>query len=102
MNPIPILKLEGLALLATAIIAFHNPNASWGLFAAIFLAPYLFALGYLANRKVGALLYNAGHTYFIAFLWGRRLAIREQPSLLASQPNLDCPYRLQSISQFRP
>ena len=42
---------------------FALTDASWVLFAALILAPDLGMLGYLASPKVGALTYNALHTY---------------------------------------
>jgi hypothetical protein len=58
------LRLEGLALLAAALLAWHWWPAApgWGLFAAAFLLPDLAMLGYLAGPAVGARLYNATHT----------------------------------------
>ena len=38
-------------------------DASWGLFAALLLAPDLFMVGYLSGARLGAALYNAAHTY---------------------------------------
>ena len=57
-----LLRLEGLAQLAAATIAFHALGGSWALFAALFFAPDLSLLGYLAGPRVGAAVYNAGHS----------------------------------------
>ncbi|WP_421850193.1 DUF4260 domain-containing protein [Novosphingobium sp.] len=58
-----LLRLEGAVALALATIAFHRMGGSWWQFAYLFLLPDLSMLGYLANRRLGAWLYNAGHTY---------------------------------------
>ncbi|UZD55056.1 DUF4260 domain-containing protein [Caldimonas aquatica] len=58
-----LLRLEGAAVLALALWAYHQQAAGWGLFAAAFLAPDLSFLGYLAGPRVGARLYNAAHSY---------------------------------------
>lgn len=58
-----LLRLEGLALGALAIWGFTLTDASWGLFAVLILAPDLGMLGYLASPRVGAVTYNAVHTY---------------------------------------
>ncbi len=52
------------AVLAVALIAIYRiEGGSWGLFAALILAPDLFMLGYLAGPVWGARVYNFGHTY---------------------------------------
>ena len=58
-----VLRLEGLAVLTVAVIAFAALDASWWLFAALFLAPDISFLAYLANPRVGAFAYNALHSY---------------------------------------
>jgi hypothetical protein len=57
-----ILRGEGAALLAAAAATYAATDANWWLFAALFLAPDLFMLGYLADRRTGAAVYNIGHT----------------------------------------
>jgi hypothetical protein len=61
-TPKLLLRLEGLAMLAAAVAGFRALGGSWGFFAALFLVPDLSLLGYLAGPKVGALVYNAGHS----------------------------------------
>ena len=58
-----MLRLEGAVALGAAMLAYRATGASWGLFAGLFLLPDLSMLGYLANRRLGAAIYNAGHTY---------------------------------------
>lgn len=58
-----ILKSEGLALFITAIWIYAFIGASWWLFTILLLAPDLFMVGYVKNSKLGALIYNIGHTY---------------------------------------
>ncbi len=58
-----ILQLEGGVVLAGAAAAFAQLGGSWGLFAVLFLTPDLSMLGYLAGPRVGAVCYNAGHSY---------------------------------------
>ncbi|MBV8971428.1 MAG: DUF4260 domain-containing protein [Sphingomonadaceae bacterium] len=57
------LRLEGAVALTAAVLAYRGTGGSWALFAGLFLLPDLTMLGYLANRRVGAAVYNAGHTY---------------------------------------
>lgn len=62
-GPRLLLHVES-AILAAAFIAIYRiESGSWGLFAAVILAPDLFMLGYFAGPVWGARVYNAGHTY---------------------------------------
>ncbi len=63
MSPRFLLRLEGLCVLLAATALYATLGVSWVLFAAALLAPDLFMAGYLAGPRVGARLYNAGHTY---------------------------------------
>jgi hypothetical protein len=40
---------------------YAHLHFSWLLFAVLFLAPDLFMVGFLANPKLGAAIYNLGH-----------------------------------------
>lgn len=62
-TPRTLLRLEGLLVFVAALTAYGWLGASWWLFAALFLAPDLFMIGYLSGRKAGAALYNIGHWY---------------------------------------
>jgi Domain of unknown function (DUF4260) len=64
-RPAILLRVEELALLIATIILYRYLHFSWLLFAILFLAPDLFMLGYLLNTRIGAALYNLGHTVFI-------------------------------------
>lgn len=48
---------------AFSVFLYARSGASWWLFAALFLAPDLSMLGYLAGACRGARIYNAMHTY---------------------------------------
>ena len=71
--------MEEACLLAAAVWLYAHLHFSWLLFAVLFLAPDLFMLGFLANPRVGAAIYNLGHwlllplALFAAGYWaGRR------------------------------
>jgi hypothetical protein len=49
-------------VLGAAAYAYGQMAFSWWMFAALFLVPDVFMLGYLRNTSWGAVLYNAGHT----------------------------------------
>ncbi len=57
------LRLEGAVPLTLAVLAYRATGASWLLFAVLFLTPDLCMLGYLIDRRVGAWVYNFGHSY---------------------------------------
>lgn len=61
-RPVAVQRIEGLALLALAIAAFAVTGFSWWWFAGLLLAPDVSMVGYLANPRAGAAVYNAGHT----------------------------------------
>jgi|SRR5277367_2180442 len=63
MNPRPLLHLEGAAVFALSLLAYHWSHGSWPLFAVLFLVPDVSLLGYLADARWGAITYNALHTY---------------------------------------
>jgi hypothetical protein len=63
MTPLPLLRLEGAAVLVASVYAYHWAHGSWLLFALLFLTPDLSMFGYLLNAGAGSIAYNAIHTY---------------------------------------
>ncbi len=61
--PKALLRIEGLCALAVAAFGFSRIGGSWWLFALLFLTPDLSMLGYLAGPRLGAIAYNAAHSY---------------------------------------
>ena len=57
-----LLRAEGLALAAAATAAYAHAGFSWGLFAALFLAPDLSFVAYWLGPKWGAAAYNLVHS----------------------------------------
>jgi hypothetical protein len=70
LSPKPLLHLEGFLVLIGACMAYRHLGGSWVMFAALFLAPDLFMLGYLGGTRTGALIYNFGHTYVTVAIVG--------------------------------
>jgi p-aminobenzoyl-glutamate transporter AbgT len=65
-----LLHLEGLTVFTAACVAYAIHGAAWWKFIAPFLVPDLMMLGYLFGAKVGAAVYNVGHTYsIVAIFW---------------------------------
>ena len=58
-----VLRLEAAAVLAVGLLAYQHLDGHWGRFALLFLAPDLALFGYLAGARIGAIAYNALHSY---------------------------------------
>ena len=65
-----LLRIEGLAVGVVSAVLYARTGASWWLFAALWLAPDLSMLGYLASPCRGARVYNAFHTYTVPITLG--------------------------------
>ena len=58
-----LLRLEGLALFTGMTLLYGVWEGSWWVYAILFLAPDLSFAGYLAGPRIGAIVYNAAHSY---------------------------------------
>jgi hypothetical protein len=58
-----MLRLEGLTLFAGMTLLYAVWGGSWWVYFVVFLAPDLSFAAYLAGPKVGAIVYNAAHSY---------------------------------------
>ena len=58
-----LLRIEGLTLFSGMTLLYGFWGGPWWLYAVLFLAPDLSFSGYLAGPKVGAIVYNAAHSY---------------------------------------
>ena len=58
-----LLRLEGLALFIGMTLVYAIWGGSWWVYAILFLAPDLSFAGYLAGPRIGAIVYNAAHSY---------------------------------------
>lgn len=56
-----LLKLEELGQFLLSILLFNTLDYAWWVFPSLILLPDLSMIGYLANPKVGAWLYNLFH-----------------------------------------
>lgn len=65
-----LLRIEGGVLFACSLFVYHYLGANWWLFLGLFFSPDLFMLGYLANAKLGARLYNLVHTEILPLAVG--------------------------------
>lgn len=62
------LRLEGLVILVLAVIGYQQLEVSWWPFVVLLLAPDISMVGYLLNTKVGAVVYNFGHSLVLPLL----------------------------------
>jgi hypothetical protein len=67
-----------MAVLAASLAAYAQIGAHWGIFAFLFLGPDLSMLAYLAGPRVGAVVYNAFHTYLAPALVGGVLLLLDK------------------------
>ncbi|MFC0562516.1 DUF4260 domain-containing protein [Halalkalibacter alkalisediminis] len=65
MNKV-FLHVEGFAVLVLSLYFYGYSQLSWLLFSILLLVPDISMLGYLLNKKVGAILYNSFHTYSLS------------------------------------
>ena len=61
------LQGEGAALAAICVVLYAQMGGGWLMFALLILAPDVFMLGYLHSPRLGAALYNIGHSYLSPF-----------------------------------
>lgn len=62
------LRAEGAAVLVLAVLLYRGGDASWVVFAALFLVPDLSFAAYLAGPRAGAVVYNLMHSYALPLL----------------------------------
>jgi len=67
-RPSILLHLEEAALIILTLFAYQHLHYSWLLFAILFFAPDLSMLGFLANARLGAAMYNLVHTITLPLL----------------------------------
>jgi hypothetical protein len=65
-----LLRLEGLAVVAAAVVLYFHEDFGWILFVALILAPDLSFAGYAFGPKVGAIAYDAAHTEILPVALG--------------------------------
>ena len=61
--PSLLIRAEGVAVAVASVVLYFDTGGRWWLLVVLFLAPDLSMLGYLAGPRIGALTYDAVHTY---------------------------------------
>ena len=82
-DPTRWLRLEGLAVLVVSLFLYEEFGHGWLLFVVLFLVPDLSMVGYLRNPVVGAITYNAAHTYVGSVLLATAGVFADVPMLVA-------------------
>lgn len=82
-SPMVLLKLEGLLVLMVAVLMYRELGASWLLFVLLFLVPDVSIVGYLSGVAVGAITYNAVHTYTLPLVLYSAGFLTERSSWMA-------------------
>jgi len=65
-----LLHIEGAVVAAAAVAAYFHLGYPWWLLVVLALAPDLSMLGYVAGPAVGAVTYDAAHTYAVPVALG--------------------------------
>jgi len=70
LDPIEVQRIEGGIMLVLSLLLFWKYSGAWLLYALLILAPDVFMVGYVRGPRVGAALYNLGHTWLLPGLIG--------------------------------
>ncbi len=62
------LRAEGIAAFGAAALLYASLDLSWVLFVALFFAPDLSFIGYMAGARTGSAIYNLAHSYVVPLL----------------------------------
>jgi hypothetical protein len=64
-DPIALQRLEGGVLLALSLLIYWKLAGPWLWYLLLVLIPDLFMLGYVRGPRLGAAVYNLGHTWLL-------------------------------------
>lgn len=62
-RPRLFLQLEGAVLFGASLFLFNSTHQHWWWVPAFLFLPDIFMVGYAKSTRLGALVYNIGHTY---------------------------------------
>ena len=63
-----LLHAEGFIVLVCSLFMYQMMEFSWWLFILLLFVPDVSALGYVVNKRLGAVVYNIVHTYVLALI----------------------------------
>jgi hypothetical protein len=64
-RPQIFLRVDGFLLFIASLLLFSSIRQSWWLVPLLLFVPDIFMVGYAKSTKVGALIYNTGHSYLL-------------------------------------
>ena len=64
-RPRRFLQVEGVVLFGATLFLFNSTHQHWWWVPVLLFLPDLFMAGYARSTKLGALIYNIGHTYLL-------------------------------------
>jgi hypothetical protein len=81
-QPSALLRLEGFVLLAVSVALFFHIDGTLWRFLLLLLAPDLTMVGYARNVRIGAVIYNAGHTLALPVAVGGAAVLTDRPEIV--------------------
>jgi hypothetical protein len=78
-QPSVLLRLEGFVLLAVSVALFFHLGGALGRFLLLLLVPDVTMAGYAFNVRLGAVVYNAGHTLALPLALGGAALFTNHP-----------------------
>jgi hypothetical protein len=81
-QPSALLRLEGFVLLAVSVALFFHLGGMLWHFLLLLLVPDLTMIGYALNVRVGAVVYNAGHTLAVPVALGGAALLTNRPEIV--------------------
>lgn len=61
----PLLRIEAVAVLGVSVAAYAVSGQPWVLFGLLFFVPDISMAGYIGGPRIGARIYNVGHSYVL-------------------------------------
>jgi hypothetical protein len=81
-QPSVLLRLEGFVFFAVSVSLFFYLGGTLGPFLLLLLVPDLTMIGYALNVRVGAAVYNAGHTLAVPIALGGAALLTNRPEFV--------------------
>jgi hypothetical protein len=67
-QPILLQRIEGALIFLISLVFYYFQQANWLVFILVFFAIDISMAGYLMNKKVGAHIYNIGHSFIMPII----------------------------------
>ncbi len=77
MSPTIFLRIEGFIICTLSIFGYSLVSGDWLMFFLLLFMPDVTILGYTINSRIGAFIYNIGHSYSLPLILGVLSAVAE-------------------------